>query len=599
MGLLNPGALAWFAIVPALVLAYLVRERPARVTVSSVLAFRALRGFRRERFGGVPRFDWAFFAELLILSLAVLALADPYVVRRTNPLAVVLDNSAAMQVQTAEGVMRFEKARKEVAAMLANQDAGTRVAVYLTAPRPHQAGAALMSLARARSEIGAAKPADAPADPAALTSLLAGLASGARYRKVIFAGSRALAPPTPARIDAITVGDPVPNFALGSFTLRRESFGAQALHARLTVGNFSPAAQSLEVVLSGDGRRLGAARASLGPGETGAIEFPSLAPAGVYRAELSPSDAFPLDNVAYAVSGAVQSVSILFVSPHSADAAGLNSIPGVAVSTRTPDAFTPDDLSKADLAIFEYAAPKEMPAVNALLVMPPPGDPVFGFNVNPVSPVQITDWSTSDPLTDSVNFRLLNVRAGELFGVHPWMAPVVYGTGGGLLLRGGREGHRFAAAGFNPFPYLGKRNLPMSVLTLNILGYLAGVGANSAGYHTGQPWLVPAGVGAVVLPSGKEVPAKPGTLFTDVSAQGVYQLAGPGAVKTPRAVNLADFSVSDLENVPPLRIETARAAPRPLNERTALGAYIFALIVALLALEALVLYRRRRAPLEA
>src|SRR5258707_11059084 len=97
MGLLYPGALVFFALVPALVLAYLARERPARVTVSSVLAFRALRGFRKERFGGWPRLDWSFFVELLILSLAVLAVARPYFVRNSNPIALVLDNSAPMQ----------------------------------------------------------------------------------------------------------------------------------------------------------------------------------------------------------------------------------------------------------------------------------------------------------------------------------------------------------------------------------------------------------------------------------------------------------------------------------------------------------------------
>ena len=49
---------------------------------------------RKERFGGMPKFDWTFFVELLILSLAVLAMARPYLIRRGNPIAIVLDNSA-------------------------------------------------------------------------------------------------------------------------------------------------------------------------------------------------------------------------------------------------------------------------------------------------------------------------------------------------------------------------------------------------------------------------------------------------------------------------------------------------------------------------
>ena len=600
MGLLNPGALIFFMIVPALIVAYLARERPARVTVSSVLAFRALRGFRKQRFGGMPKFDWSFFVELLILSLAVLAMAKPYLIHRGNPIAIVLDNSAAMQATTHEGVSRFDKAKNETSAMLSNEDAST-VALYLIAPQPHQIGGAPLIPSQARFQIAQTSASDAPADPAAIASLLGELASGGGVSKVIFASSRPLAPPAPPRIDAITVGDPVENFAIGSFTLRRETFGAEALHARLTVANFSPKSQNLQVAVTGDGKQLAVAKATLGPNETGLVEFPSLGPATIYKAELSPRDGLSLDNIAYATAGSVKSVSILFVSPHPGDANGLDSIPGVRVFAKSPDAFTPADLNNIDLAIFEFAAPKELPTVNSMMVMPPAGDPVFGFEATSSASIQIARWSPTDPLSDSVNFRLLNIGQGELFASHPWMESAVDGAGGSLMLHGERQGHRFLATGFNPFPYLGKRNLPMSILTLNALGYLAGVGANSGGYRTGEPWLVPAGVHDVILPSGKTVAAKSGTLFSEVSTQGIYQLVGPGTLETPRAVNLADLTTSNFESVPPLKIESSSAAPdlESRTEKSPLTGYILAAIVALLALEAMLLYRRKQSPLEA
>ncbi len=600
MGLLNPGALIFLAMVPALVLAWLARERPSRVTVSSVLAFRALHAMRKERFGGLPKLDWTFFVELLILCLAVLAMARPYLIRHGNPIAIVLDNSAAMQARTRDGKTRLDRARDETDTMLSNSDAST-VALYLTAPQPHQVSGQPIAPAQAHFQIADVTASDAPTDPAAVANLLGDLSSRGQVSKVIFASSRPLAPPTPPRINAITVGDPIDNFALGSFTLRRETFGAEALHARLTVANFSPKPQEVAVTVSGDDKQLGTAKVNLGPRETGVVEFPSLGPANVYKAALTPGDGFPLDNVAYATAGSVKSVSILFVSPHPADAQGLDSIPGVTVATKSPDAFTPADLHDIDLAIFEYAAPKELPTVNSLLVMPPAGDPVFGFNVTSVAPVRITEWSPIDPLTDAVNFRLLNIRQGEVFDTHPWMESPIDGAGGALVLRGERQGHRFVATGFNPFPYLGKRNLPMSILTLNALGYLAGVGANSGGYRTGQPWLVPAGVNDVRLPSGKNVAARPGTLFTDVAAQGIYQLVGPGKLVTLRAVNLADLATSDFENVPPLKVESANAATtlETVSEKSPLTAYVLAAILALLALEAMLLYRRKRLPLEA
>jgi hypothetical protein len=274
----------------------------------------------------------------------------------------------------------------------------------------------------------------------------------------------------------------------------------------------------------------------------------------------------------------------------------LNSIPGVAVTAKSPDSYSPDELGSFDLAIFEYATPKEIPGVNTMLVMPPPGDPVFGLTVTPTAKVEIAGWRTTDTLTDSVNFRLLSLRGGEYFGTHPWMSQVVAGDGGALLLKGERGAHRFVATGFNPFPYLGRRNLPMSVLTLNAISYLAGLGGSSSGYRTGQPWLVPAGVESVILPSGRKKVAHPGTLFTDVSEQGVYELVGPGGAQTPRAVNLADLTESDLSSSPLLKVEAANSgsAVEPVMEKSSLSDHLLFAIIALAALEALIVYRRRR-----
>ncbi len=596
MGFLYPGALVFFALVPALVLAYLAKERPARVTVSSVLAFRALRGFRRERFGGWPRLDWMFFAEVFILSLAVLAMAGPFIWKKTAPLAVVIDNSAAMQALTPAGKSRFEVAREKLDAALSAEDGGGEISVYVTAPQPRRVAPPFDTLTEARLALSQIKPTDAPNDQTTLENFLGNLASEARVAKVIFAGAKALAAPVPARIHPIAVGDAVANAAIGSFSLRREALGAEALHASLSIANFSPETRTLEFVVTGDGKEIAHAKEALGARETAMLEFPAIPPARIYEAKLAPDDALALDNVAYATAGSVKNVSILFISPTPADAAGLNSIPGVEVIARTPDSYLPGDLGSFGLAIFEYAAPKELPGVNTMLVMPPPGDPVFGLTVTRASKVEIAGWRTTDTLTDSVNFRLLNLRGGEYFGTHPWMSEVVGGDGGAILLKGERGAHRFVATGFNPFPYLGRGNLPMSVLTLNAISYLAGLGASSSGYRTGQPWLVPAGVERVTLPSGSVVAAHPGTLFTAVSEQGVYELAGPGGVKTPRAVNLADLTESDLSSSAPLKVEAANSgsASAPLMEKSSLSDYILAAIIALTALEALVVYRRRR-----
>ena len=346
MGLLYPGALAFFALIPVLVLAYLAKERPSRVTVSSVMAFRALRGFRRERFGGWPRLDWMFFAEVLILSLVVLALAGPFIWKRTAPLAIVIDNSAAMQALTPSGKSRFDVAREKLDADLSVEDGGGEISVYVTAPQPRRVAPPFTTLTEARLALSQIKPTDAPNDQTTIENFLSNLASEARVAKVIFAGANALAPPVPARIHPIAVGDAVANAAIGSFSLRREVLGAEALHASLTIANFSPETRTLDLVVTGDGKEVAHAREALGARETATLEFPAIPPARIYEAKLAPDDALALDNVAYATAGSVKNVSILFISPTPGDAAGLNSIPGVEVTAKNPDAYSPDELDE-------------------------------------------------------------------------------------------------------------------------------------------------------------------------------------------------------------------------------------------------------------
>jgi hypothetical protein len=591
LGLLYPGALYLLVIPPLLTIAYLARERPRQVVVSSVIAFRALRAMRGQRFGGWPRLDWTFFLELLIMCLAVLAIAGPYAVRKANPAAIVIDNSAAMQAQTSSGASRFEKVRKKIIAALNAND--TEVAVYVTAPQPHEVGA-FHGAEAAVAAIEHVSITDVPEDTEALVGLLAQLSSNGQFGRIIYGGYRPIAPPLPPRFLAITASEPIANYAIGSFVLSRESFGGTTLHGRATVANFSHLPQALTVTVAADGKIAGRAEATVEPGEVTPLDFPSLPPANLYRARLEPADSFPLDNAAYATGSGVRNVSILFVSPTPADGANLLSIPGVRLTTVPPTSYFPSELAAADLAVFEYAVPKELPAINSLLVLPPPGDPVFHFVVGTAVHLDLTGWPPVDPLTDGVNFHLLKLGSGEYLGIHPWMRPVIGGAGGALMLTGDRQRHRFVATGFNPLPYLGRANLPMSILTLNMLGYLAGFGAQGPELRTGEPWTVPVGVKEIELPSGRIEPVHGGEQFSLATSQGIYTLIAVDGSRTTRAVNLADLATSDLGNAPPLKVVSAASSPsEQAVVRTPLTPYVLAAIILLLLFESLVVYSQR------
>jgi hypothetical protein len=589
---LHPAALYLFAIPPLLVIAYLARERPRQAVVSSVIAFRTLRAMQGERFGRWPRLRWTFFLELLILCLAVLAIAAPYSVRKGHQAAVVIDNSAGMQAQTSAGKSRFQSVREGVVAALKSSNAET--VLYLTAPEPHEIGI-FHDGAAAAAAVQHVSVTDAPGDDASLANLLVQLSANRHLETTIFASYRPLAAPIPPRLGTITIGQPIANCGIGSFVLSRESLGAAALHGRVTAANFSHLAQTLAVSINADGKLAARVEARVEPGEVAAFDFPNLAPAKVFFARLEPLDGFPLDNIAYATGSAVPGLSILFISPTPEDGASLRAIPGVDLKAVPPTGYSPTELQTADLAIFEYAVPKELPAANSLLVMPPPGDPVFNFDVRAATRLDLTGWPAIDPLTDGVNFRLLNLRSGQYFELHPWMRPVLGGSGGGLMLAGSRQGHRFIATGFNPLPYLGRANLPMSILTLNMLSYLAGFGMQATALRTGEPWIIPAGVKQIVLPSGEGQAVHPGQPFSSTAMQGIYRLIGAERVQTLRAVNLNDLATSDLEMVQPLKVRVAPSAmSEPAVIKTSLTPYLLAAIILLLVLESLLVYSQRR-----
>jgi hypothetical protein len=592
MGLLYPYGLLLGVLIPALALAYLVRERPHRVVVSSLLAFRALGAGQGRRKWGRPRFDWTFFAEVLILTTVALASAEPYLARKQQPLAIVLDNSAVMQTRMPSGQSRFEAARARLFALLSGSH--DEITVYLTAPLPHQLSPPLAGENYAKAALAALKPLDAAEDLHAVAELIAQLVKSNRYAQIVVASSHPLRPRAPERVMGMVIGDSVANFALGSFALEHGGLGSQTVTARAVAANFSAQATALHLTISDNTRPLAAKELELAPGATATADFPNLPRAPFFRLTLEPTDQFALDNTAYAVPGDSGEMKILFVSPAPSDAAGLDTLPGVRVKTEAPEKYAPSDALSADLVIFEYTAPKELPGTNALLVMPPGSPPPFGFVTQSAAAVQFMSWRKPNPLTDGVNFRLFEPRPGEFFAPHPWMEAVANGAGGGLILVGERDERRYVALGFVPFPYLGKRNLPMSVFTLNVLSYLGHLLSPVETSRAGQPWRVPPGIEKIISPSGNIFAVRPASVFNHTVEQGIYQLLGSKDRKL-RAVNFDTLSESNLLNPAPLEVAFGPETNAPVeNEaKSYLAPKLIAAALALAALEAALLYRRK------
>ncbi len=116
MHFLAPLAFAFAAAIPVVILFYLLkRKRVVRLVSSTVLWQK----FLAETQASAPfqrlRKNWLLILQIILLTLAVLALARPYFSATAKPAqrrVVILDASASMQAAD-ESPSRFEKARAE------------------------------------------------------------------------------------------------------------------------------------------------------------------------------------------------------------------------------------------------------------------------------------------------------------------------------------------------------------------------------------------------------------------------------------------------------------------------------------------------------
>jgi hypothetical protein len=147
------------------------------------------------------------------------------------------------------------------------------------------------------------------------------------------------------------------------------------------------------------------------------------------------------------------------------------------------------------------------------------------------------------------------------------------------------QGFRYLALGFDPFPYLGRENLPVSIFTLNLLEWLY-EGSGGIGLATGEPlYLQKQRGGFVVTPKGEKIPIGGGeSLFSRTLFQGIYQVV-QNEKKGLITINLKDSRESDLAHPLPI---TLRETERPTKGREflfSLWPYLLLLAILLLVLE--------------
>jgi hypothetical protein len=293
----------------------------------------------------------------------------------------------------------------------------------------------------------------------------------------------------------------------------------------------------------------------LGAGRSEAASFTGFPQNPYYEAEIDVRDPLVLDNRRFAVPMNTRNLKVLGISPRPQALASLRLIPGVSLDFVSPVDYAKRDRSGYDLQIFHLSAPATLPAAPLLLVLPPETNPLVTLGT-PVTRAVVSDWREAHPLTRYLNFALLRPPYAHPFKAKIAGETVIESPEGSLVFAAEPQGVRYLVLGFDPFPYLGRENLPMSIFTLNLLDWFL-ERSKVEGYATGEPIAVGASEQEtwILTPKGNKEKLQPGSSrFSATFFQGIYQI-NQRTGQELFAVNLQEANESNLSDPPGLELK--------------------------------------------
>ena len=583
MEFLNPAALYALFLLPLLLIPYLIKRAPRRLVFSSLLLLRDLSSPSLGRPWGWLHLPPIFFLQLLLLVLLILALAEPVFSLRPLKIAIVLDNSASMQGLEGQK-SRFELAQEKARDLLRDFSSKTQVDLYLTVPRLGQVGGEALTPREASTLVGTLRPYDMGEPPDSYGEELLRLAKEKSHERIFlltdhpFRGQGRV-------IRALSVGRPQQNLAITSFQITRPSFASTQLEARVEVTSFSSKEEKIRLLLKGGGKILSTRAQTVAPRKIVASSFEGFPAYPAYEAEIEVNDALALDNHRFAIPPASQELEVLGISPRPQALYSLRSISGVKLKVISPEVYEKSRGGGHSVEIFHFSAPALLPQKHALFVLPPKENPLVAVG-GPLSRPVVSSWREPHPLTRYINFALFRPAYARSLKPLSFGDAVIQSPEGAIAIGLEHQGFRYLVLGFDPFPYLGRENLPISIFTLNLLEWFyEGLGGSSTA--TGEPLRLPAQpkAGILVTPKGERFSFEgEQELFSRTLFQGFYEVVRGGEKKV-LAVNLQDMRESDLSSPLPIQLREEPSASGSRSFFFSLWPYLLLLSILLLLLE--------------
>jgi len=567
MGILNPAALPLLALLGILILIYLRERWRTRIEVPSLLLWNVV----KEDKARVRRFtpSLLFLLQALLLALLIGGVLHPFrsqIVSETrgNRHILVIDTSASMQAR--EGRMqRFDLARDQAKKVVQSFNMLDEVMLISVSTRPIVVSGLTKDHLLILHLLETLKPVDTGTnlDLGIELALAQRDREGRQGQIYVFTDE----PKNVLNLSAdklkdlayYRVGKTDDNLGLAALHLHQNPFQSYSqAQAYVIVRNYAARPKGGTLTVHLNEKQILRREFTLPAREATSFSVKGFESPGKLVAQIETNDALSVDDRAWAWLAELRDRRLVLVS----GVKGLQeeilrvsqAIPGLTLTTLTPDAFSSAEIRPQDVVLFHQVVPSSTVLANSLYVFPQPQNPLFPA-VAEAEDVSILDWRQEHEILQNLHYvDALPLKKARVLALPSWAQVLISSRTKNsevpLAFTGEKDGHRVACLAFD----LGEGNLTNSdnmtllLLFLNTMRWLFPADpATPTLVPTGEAFFLPPGAGPDSLrllpPQGEE--QKIDTDVIEVDHVGEYRLSG-SRYRTTLYANLFDEHESDI-----------------------------------------------------
>jgi hypothetical protein len=560
---LAPLAFAFAASIPVVIVFYLLKRKRVVKLVSSTLLWQK---FLADTQASAPfqklRKNWLLYLQILLLALAVLALARPFIKTTATPSqkrVVILDGSASMQA-TDETPSRFEKARAEALKWVDSLRTSDEMVVILAGANTEVRASATTDKAALRRALENCQPSDSPTRlvPALkmAESLIRDLDRKLNPEIHLFSDGA-----VPELSDFENKALPLIYHKVGQ---RADNLGITALDARAnpedatqraiyaSVANFSSNVMSTDLELLLDGQLINTVPLTIPGQQTAPQVFKATqAKDGVFTVRLTGKDDLAADNEASIVSLLPKPVNVLLVTR------GNRLLEKALRAVANVQLAVANDLTDAgagfDFIVLDGVVPTAWPKGNVLAFRTVNTNWVE--SVTAVEAPVIVDWKSTHPLLRYAGFDNVQIVQSLTARAPTWAVSILEAPQAPLILAGDLGRQRIVWVGFDPLESNWPLRVSFPIFIANAVDWLNPANAKNSQLliKAGDPFRLalaePVKTAEVKLPDGStkhlNVEGANEIVFGDTAKQGIYHLRA-GTNEVTFCADLLDSAESNI-----------------------------------------------------